>query len=522
MRNYTVNGININATEWNLLRAVNRSKENWSQTRIETYLGGSMQHLRETELLKKKEDGWGCKRGIMKSFKPCNERITPGSRRPLVSSPLDSDEFGEIPHDALSVAADNCWVVNEAMRKRILDAQWEEGTPAAIIRSTRSTAFHEGPLFHDTFCDWRGRVYSMSGEFGSLLHNRAVRAMLDAPVAEDVSPEAYNYMLQCIEQEFGVTMANYRQVMDLTITNTTDAQRVRAALAIHEVETTGATAYMLEQDASCSGGQIIALLTGDRNLAEATNIIPSESGERQDIYRRLSEALSMEPFWHALGLAGPLHAKTRRSLAKPVIMVSFYGGKEKGILNNMWLTYNGEFEGEGDDAKPCGYIRVGDAELHVDTAERLIKAMTRQLNQFPGFQAILAWAQKSGHHVENHLDGCWAWETATGFVAASTTITSAGLMPNFVHSIDGAIVQTVLTAVGDSFPIGTVHDAFFTTPAHALELKNMVKEAYVAVLEDTMVPQDHGDFEPNLWLLDQVMDSLCIGEMAGAYVPEFA
>ncbi len=297
MRNYTVNGINVNATEWNLLRAVNRSKENWSQTRIETYLGDTMQHLRDSGLLKKKEDGWSCKPGIMKSFKVSNERITPGSRRPVVSSPMDPSEFGEIPHDALNVAADNYWVVNEEMRQRILNADWADNTPEAIIRSSRNTAHHRGALFHDSFCDWRGRVYVMAGEYGSLMHNKAVRSMLEAPVAEEVGPEAYIYMLQCIEQEFDVTLSNYREVMDITITNTSDAQRVRAALAIHEVKTTGATAYLLEQDASCSGGQIIALLTGDQNLGEATNIIRSSTGGKQDIYRRLSEALSMEPVW---------------------------------------------------------------------------------------------------------------------------------------------------------------------------------------------------------------------------------
>ncbi len=299
------------------------------------------------------------------------------------------------------------------------------------------------------------------------------------------------------------------------------AQRVRAALAIHEVKTTGATAYLLEQDASCSGGQIIALLTGDQNLGEATNIIRSSTGGKQDIYRRLSEALSMEPVWHILGLSGPLHANTRRKLAKPVIMVSFYGGKEKGILNSMWLNYNGSFEDEGDDAKPCGSIVVGDAELSVETAERLIKAMTKQLNQFPGFQSILAWAQKTGSMVERLHEGCWSWETATGFIAASTTITTAGMMPNFVHSIDGAIVQTVLTAVGDSFPVGTVHDAFFTTPANALELKRIVKEAYVAVIEDTILPDEFATFNSNTWLLDQVEESICVGAQTAAYVPQF-
>ena len=520
MRNYTVCNISVTATEWNLLRAINRSKENWTQNQIENYLGDTMQYLRDSGLLRKREDGWSCKRGIMSSFKPSTERITPGSRRPLVSSVMDASEFGEIPHDALNVAADNYWVVNEDMRERILNAEWAESTPEAVVRSARATAWHKGDLFHDAFCDWRGRVYVMAGEYGSLLHNKAVRSMLDAPVAEPVEGEAWDYMLQCLEHEFGVTLSNYRDVMDSTITSTTDAQRVRAALAIHEVLTTGATAYLLEQDASCSGGQIIALLTGDENLAEATNIIPSESGRRQDIYRRLSESDGMMPFWHALGLAGPLHNKTRRDLAKPVIMVSFYGGKEKGILNSMWLRYHGEFEGSEDNPTPIGQIVINGYTLDVSTAERLIKAMTRQLNEFPGFQAILAWAQKTGARIENTLEGCWSWETATGFVAASSTITASGMMPNFVHSIDGAIVQSVLTAVGDSFAVGTVHDAFFCTPAHALELKAIVKEQYIAVIEDTVIPQDFADFEPNLWLLDRVPDSLCVGELTGAYKPE--
>jgi hypothetical protein len=92
------------------------------------------------------------------------------------------------------------------------------------------------------------------------------------------------------------------------------------------------TALALEQDASSSGAQIIALTTRNKQLAEMSNVVPTNSKRR--LYDEIAAATFDDYRFRELNLKLGLTEKDLRKAAKAQNMVTFYGaGERTGILN---------------------------------------------------------------------------------------------------------------------------------------------------------------------------------------------
>jgi len=91
------------------------------------------------------------------------------------------------------------------------------------------------------------------------------------------------------------------------------------------------TALALEQDASSSGAQIIALTTRNKQLAELSNVIPTAQKKR--LYDEIAAATYNDPRFKVLNQKLGLNEKDLRKAAKAQNMVTFYGaGERTGIL----------------------------------------------------------------------------------------------------------------------------------------------------------------------------------------------
>jgi SPP1 gp7 family putative phage head morphogenesis protein len=92
------------------------------------------------------------------------------------------------------------------------------------------------------------------------------------------------------------------------------------------------TALALEQDASSSGAQIIALTTKNKQLAELSNVVATSQKKR--LYDEIAAATYADPRFKKLNERLMLTEKDLRKAAKAQNMVTFYGAGEKtGILN---------------------------------------------------------------------------------------------------------------------------------------------------------------------------------------------
>jgi len=92
------------------------------------------------------------------------------------------------------------------------------------------------------------------------------------------------------------------------------------------------TGLALEQDASSSGAQIIALTTRNKKLAELSNVVPTN--QKQRLYDLVARAAFNDPRFKELNKKLGLTEKDLRKASKAQSMVSFYGaGERTGILN---------------------------------------------------------------------------------------------------------------------------------------------------------------------------------------------
>jgi len=93
------------------------------------------------------------------------------------------------------------------------------------------------------------------------------------------------------------------------------------------------TALALEQDASSSGAQIIALTTKNKELAELSNVVPTLRKKR--LYDEIAQLTYDDPRFKAINERLGLSLKDLQKGAKAGNMVSFYGAGERTQALNV-------------------------------------------------------------------------------------------------------------------------------------------------------------------------------------------
>ena len=409
--------------------------------------------------------------------------IKPGTRRGMISnSPYEINQDCYHYHVLERVAEQQFRVSVRFMDT--LFAWWGPRPPVndGLASCYRTLGANKGRLARtDAFYDTRGRVYSLSGDSGSLQNSRLSRAAMEAPEPVDVRG-GWSYALEIFQHEGWATSVS--EANAVLSTPTTDFMAVRAAIAILEVAETGKTAFLLEQDATCSGFQHMALLTRDRELAEAVNATVSDV--RGDLYALLAEECAIAAYF---GITD----RQARSFVKPIVMLTGYGSGANGLAMRYWVNFNGETYVDEDSGKERAVadttITIHGMVFTYDELVDWVKPMQAAL--FDKFPVIKTLRNRCMAYFEDTVRkgaANFTWETPNGFMACKVllegdyengNVTSAGAMPNLIHSLDACVVQNVI-ATWDGV-LGVVHDAFFTTVDRALELREAVRAAYAGV-----------------------------------------
>lgn len=412
-----------------------------------------------------------------------SEPIQPGARRGMISnSPLEVTE-DSFHYHVLERAAAQTFRVSVRFMDTLFE-WWGPRPPMNVNLATsyRNLGANKGRLASvDPFYDWRGRVYTMSGSHGSLQNSRLSRAAMEAPEAVSVrGTGAWAYALECFEHEGWPTTVE--AATEFLKTPTNDYMGVRAAIAVLEVAETGATAYLLEQDATCSGFQHMALLTRDVELAKAVNATVSDV--RGDLYAIVAEDTDVARFF---GITD----RQARSFCKTVVMLTGYGSGAHGLAQRYWVDYGGAMVEGPEGMEPCcdTTITIHSKTFTFHELVEWVKPMQAAL--FDKFPVIEVLRNRCMSYFEDSvLEGAqpFVWTTPNGFECHrdllpgdydNGVVTSAGAMPNMIHSLDACVVQNVI-AVWNGV-VGVVHDAFFTTVDKALELRECVRQQYANV-----------------------------------------
>ena len=143
-----------------------------------------------------------------------------------------------------------------------------------------------------------------------------IRAVLDSEIAQKIEGEELGKFYR-----FAIEMAKIDRHVGGSYT-----RRSLEALRTYDIS------LALEQDASSSGAQIIALTTRNKQLAELSNVVPTDQKRR--LYDEIAAATYNDPRFRALNERLGLTEIDLRKAAKAQNMVTFYGaGERTGILN---------------------------------------------------------------------------------------------------------------------------------------------------------------------------------------------
>jgi DNA-directed RNA polymerase len=230
----------------------------------------------------------------------------------------------------------------------------------------------------------------------------------------------------------------------------------KATRALRLVDNNKPTNHIMGLDATASGPQMMACLSGCHKTASEVNLLPST--ERKDLYGSIATYMDMDFI--------------RDDLKDPV-MTTFYGST----------------------AQPKRIFGDGTPELqaYYEVLNTRLTGAMRVLNVIQQF-----WDSNSPHHEWVLPDGHTAFVPVTATFEKSLEIDeldhlrmayrtqtlatkqhSRALAANVIHSIDGWVCrQMVLMAHKQGFWMAPIHDCFYSSPNYM----NQVRKNYLLIL----------------------------------------
>jgi DNA-directed RNA polymerase len=231
------------------------------------------------------------------------------------------------------------------------------------------------------------------------------------------------------------------------------------------------TGYLMELDATASGLQVFAALTGCHDTARNTNLLPN--------YDRLCPYNST-----ALAMSALSNKTFSRDEVKKPLMTVFYGSKEQpklifgdgtDELNAFYGALNQEFKGAVEALADIQSCWQPDQDYH-------------------------SWTLPDGHvaYVPVRVDETKIIEVDTlgglKFTQSATVVAPSesgiSLAANIVHSVDGYVCREMIRrCYAENFRILTVHDAFFASPNKMNRVRFHYKEILAEIAESNLLSE---------------------------------
>ena len=233
------------------------------------------------------------------------------------------------------------------------------------------------------------------------------------------------------------------------------------------------TGFIMGLDATASGLQIMACLTGCHATARQVNLI--STGKREDAYLNVAEDMGM-PHITKAEVKYPVMTHYYNSTAKPKELLGDGSPELEQFYKSLAKLFKGAEEAKADmqacwrgDVEahqwtlPDGhtaYVRVGDYE------EKKIEL--NELKTSKGNNATFTYRAKTFKPSQYGIS----------------------LPANIIHSIDGWLVRELRRRCkADGFDMIAVHDQFFCSPNHMQKLR----EHYLAIMIDIAESDMLGD-----------------------------
>jgi len=238
---------------------------------------------------------------------------------------------------------------------------------------------------------------------------------------------------------------------------------LKAVKALRKTEAGEPSGHIMFLDATASGLQIMAALSGCKKTARHVNLI--NTGHREDVYQEVAVAMNQ--------LLAPKH-HVIRSLVKKPVMTHYYNKTRQDTLNTeqetaFYTVLSESFEG---------------AEAVKDT-----------INDYWNPNALQhVWTLPDGHvarvrvtHMVNariEVDELDHTTFTYRFEANNSSRLGTSLVPNVIHSIDGYIArEMVRRAHQEGFQLAHIHDAFCSLPNNMQRVRELYKRIMAEIAD---------------------------------------
>ena len=374
----------------------------------------------------------------------------------------------------------------------------------------RATQLNDKPFYQRAFVDYRGRVY-LSKSIVNYQAGDLHRGLIDFAVGKRVRKSDMKYLWIHLANTFGIrgdsetreTAARMRKKEFLRWGKrpanyygewrNVDSpwQFIRACMELVELDKNPnyKSTLIVEVDQSTSCLQHVALIQGDGELAQRVNL----TDQYNDIYQEIADGIDE---------LAELEATERRKIIKLALVPWTYGGDAWSACQN-YHTSEMPFLHEMSASQ-----RLRLAHRMIDAIEASLPSVVGYTNEMTGETDIrfantgqrnAIWASPSGFTVhcykqQTRESRVYVWRRAAEeegerdetirLIAHEPTDTPdprrvrSAFPPNFVHSIDAAVMHFVLAYTPDDESCVGIHDALGTHIRHVADAKERFKNSF--------------------------------------------
>ena len=331
------------------------------------------------------------------------------------------------------------WTLDASILFKFVDENEYKGDNQIFIQ------YLDRPFYFVWRYDKRGRMYS-EGYNINLQSNEYRKAMITMCNDDTFTPEGMEWTKVAIANAFGqdkltfkerVKWFNRRIHFD---TSTADEPIIATKMleTYQKAEDGEPVAANMFLDATASGIQIMAALSGCRKTASAVNMVGED---REDIYEHMAVNMNAQ--------LQPEDWVTRDQCKYP-LMTHYYNSKERPKQDfnpNQLVAFYAMLEGAFPGAED----------------------VLDSINQCWIDKDVYEWTLPDGHRAvirSKITEGATVPIAGTEFFYEYTAYKPSGngrhLAPNIIHSIDGYIAREMVRRC--PFPLAHIHDAFTTHP----------------------------------------------------------
>ena len=271
----------------------------------------------------------------------------------------------------------------------------------------------------------------------------------------------------------------------------------KAVYALRRVQAGKATGHNMFLDATASGLQIMACLSGCKETAKHVNLI--NTGNREDVYIEVTGIMNEE-------LAGE-GIVSRDDIKRPLMTHYYNKAKQDTLLEIQQDAFYNALQSSFTGAE----------------------AVKATINQY--------WDPNALEHKWTLPDGHVAKVKVTEMVTAKIEVdeldhvtfnyrfeanqpseVSTSLVPNIIHSIDAYVVREMVRRANvEGFELAHIHDAFTAHPNHMQRVRELYVEILAEIADSNLLADILSEITGTNVVLTKLSNNLSVDILASEY-----